>query len=48
MVLPFSLSARGEGGIMVNKDGYRYLQDYNEKDQFDERVGYGGMNSFKI
>ena len=22
-------AARGEGGIMVNKDGYRYLQDYN-------------------
>lgn len=21
--------ARGEGGILVNKDGYRYLQDYN-------------------
>jgi succinate dehydrogenase flavoprotein subunit len=21
--------SRGEGGIMVNKDGYRYLQDYN-------------------
>src|SRR3546814_5398400 len=21
-------AARGEGGIMVNKDGYRYLQDY--------------------
>ena len=20
--------ARGEGGILVNKDGYRYLQDY--------------------
>ena len=22
-------AARGEGGIMVNKDGYRYLQDYD-------------------
>tara|TARA_B100000408_G_scaffold84714_1_gene64760 strand:- start:2008 stop:3414 length:1407 start_codon:yes stop_codon:yes gene_type:complete len=22
-------AARGEGGILVNKDGYRYLQDYN-------------------
>ena len=22
-------AARGEGGIMLNKDGYRYLQDYN-------------------
>ncbi|MHA1554745.1 MAG: fumarate reductase (quinol) flavoprotein subunit [Alphaproteobacteria bacterium] len=21
--------ARGEGGILINKDGYRYLQDYN-------------------
>ena len=21
--------SRGEGGILVNKDGYRYLQDYN-------------------
>src|SRR5205814_9045080 len=21
-------ACRGEGGIMVNKDGYRYLQDY--------------------
>jgi fumarate reductase flavoprotein subunit len=22
-------AARGEGGILINKDGYRYLQDYN-------------------
>jgi fumarate reductase flavoprotein subunit len=22
-------AARGEGGILVNKDGYRYLQDYD-------------------
>src|SRR5436309_5337381 len=22
-------AARGEGGVLVNKDGYRYLQDYN-------------------
>ena len=22
-------AARSEGGILVNKDGYRYLQDYN-------------------
>ena len=22
-------AARGEGGVLLNKDGYRYLQDYN-------------------
>src|SRR5438128_12553933 len=22
-------AARGEGGVLINKDGYRYLQDYN-------------------
>ena len=26
--LLFTEACRGEGGIMVNKDGYRYLQDY--------------------
>src|SRR5581483_5422480 len=26
--LLFTEACRGEGGILVNKDGYRYLQDY--------------------
>ena len=28
-------AARGEGGILVNKDGYRYLQDYNLGEPLD-------------
>ena len=28
-------AARGEGGIMVNKDGYRYLQDYDLGEPLD-------------
>jgi fumarate reductase flavoprotein subunit len=30
-------AARGEGGILVNKDGYRYLQDYNLGQPIDVR-----------
>ncbi|GIW79015.1 MAG: fumarate reductase flavoprotein subunit [Gemmatales bacterium] len=30
-------AARGEGGILVNKDGYRYLQDYNLGQPLDVR-----------
>src|SRR5438477_7886250 len=30
-------AARGEGGILVNKDGYRYLQDYDLGEPLDVR-----------
>src|SRR5207253_7484138 len=30
-------AARGEGGILVNKDGYRYLQDYDLGQPLDVR-----------
>src|SRR5437588_1351334 len=28
-------AARGEGGVLINKDGYRYLQDYNLGEPLD-------------
>ena len=28
-------ASRGEGGVMINKDGHRYLQDYNLGDPLD-------------
>jgi succinate dehydrogenase flavoprotein subunit len=34
--------ARGEGGILVNKDGYRYLQDYNLGQPLDYRDSKSG------
>jgi fumarate reductase flavoprotein subunit len=36
-------AARGEGGILINKDGYRYLQDYDlgqPLDYRDEKSGH--------
>jgi fumarate reductase flavoprotein subunit len=44
-------AARGEGGILVNKDGYRYLQDYNlgqPLDHMDPKSGHPKKSTMEL
>src|SRR5256714_4739006 len=44
-------AARGEGGILINKDGYRYLQDYNlgqPLDYKDPNSGHPKLASMEL